>query len=372
MYKILLSAFGAGYSRFAPGTCGSAVMTAVFLLVAVLTRSPIFTVGVLVIAGIYAFIVTLVFGERAIKELGNDPGLIVTDEVCGQAITYLWLWPMFDLANNKEIVTFAFVGFILFRIFDIIKPWPACYFDRQKSAWGVLMDDVIAGIYANIVLQITWRSGLVDFVWTQFQLAELTYFNAVILGVIQGLTEFLPVSSSGHLVILQHFMEMNPEDQAMILFDLAVHLGTVVAILIYYRNSIRKYVSHLLGSLNELSDPIGAYKKSASIRFTVLAVAAIVTTGVFYVLFKDFVKQGFEKPWVVAVCWIITASVLLLADRKRQCRRSLRNFGLICAVVVGVAQGLALFPGISRSGSTIERVNNLRRCSAGPAPPMGR
>lgn len=182
---------------------------------------------------------------------------------------------------------------------------------------------------------------------------DLTYLKAILLGIIQGLTEFLPVSSSGHLVMLQHIMKIDPQSQAMILFDLAVHLGTVGAILIYYRHSIRKYFVHLYGSVSMLNRPLVAYRKSASIRFTVLAGCAIFTTGVFYVLFGDFVEQGFGEAWIVAVCWIITATILLVTDRRHQCRRGLRDFGVVCAVVVGLAQGFALFPGISRSGSTI-------------------
>jgi undecaprenyl-diphosphatase len=181
----------------------------------------------------------------------------------------------------------------------------------------------------------------------------MSYLEAVLLGIVQGLTEFLPVSSSGHLVILQHFFELNPESPEMILFDLAVHLGTVVAILVYYRQSIKKYLSHLGGSLKDLNHPILSYERSASVRFTVLAGGAIFGTGVFYVLFKDIVEQGFVKPWIVSVCWVVTGCVLLATDYRHKCRRSLRQFGIMAAILVGLAQGVALFPGISRSGSTI-------------------
>ncbi|MBN1437326.1 MAG: undecaprenyl-diphosphate phosphatase [Sedimentisphaerales bacterium] len=181
----------------------------------------------------------------------------------------------------------------------------------------------------------------------------MSYLEAILLGIVQGLTEFLPVSSSGHLVILQHWFKHNPDDPAMILFDLALHLGTVVAILFYYRHSIKKYFQHLFTSLADLNHPGKLYHQSASIRFTLLAGIAIVVTGLFYALFKDIVEKGFEKAWIVAVCWLITAAVLLLTDQRKHARRSLRQFGIIAAVLVGLAQGAALFPGISRSGSTI-------------------
>ena len=181
----------------------------------------------------------------------------------------------------------------------------------------------------------------------------MDYVQAILLGIVQGLTEFLPISSSGHLVILQELFGMSPESDSMIVFDLAVHLATMGAILVYYRQSIGKYVPHLCRSLPRLNHPVETYRRSASIRFTVLAILATMVTGVVYVLLKDGVKQGFERPSVVAVCWIVTATLLLFTDRHKHTRRSLRRFGLTAALAVGLAQGLALFPGISRSGSTI-------------------
>lgn len=181
----------------------------------------------------------------------------------------------------------------------------------------------------------------------------MNYLHAILLGIAQGLTEFLPVSSSGHLVILQRLFQLDAESPEMIFFDLLVHLGTVVAILFYYRKSVAKYVSHLLGSLSGLGQPLELYQRSASVRFSVLAVAAIFVTGVIYKVANEWIESGFEKPWIVAVCWLITATVLLITDRKRQARRGLREFTIWAALFVGLAQGAAMFPGISRSGSTI-------------------
>ena len=116
------------------------------------------------------------------------------------------------------------------------------------------------------------------------------YLEAILLGIVQGLTEFLPVSSSGHLVMLQRFLGHDPSDPAMILFDLVVHLGTVVAVVIYYRDSIGKYVSHLRTSSRGLTHPLDLYQKSISVRVTVLALAATVSTGIFVVLFLKYLK----------------------------------------------------------------------------------
>ncbi len=160
--KLLVTAFGAGLSPFAPGTFGSAVTTVIFIITALLTSNPLIIAAVLIALVIYGGAATVLCGDKVMESHGHDPGLIVSDEVCGQAITYFWLWPMFDLGSPKEMIVFAIAGFFLFRIFDIIKLWPAGYFDRQQTAWGVLLDDVAAGIQANIIIQIIWRLGCMD------------------------------------------------------------------------------------------------------------------------------------------------------------------------------------------------------------------
>lgn len=182
---------------------------------------------------------------------------------------------------------------------------------------------------------------------------ELSYVQALLLGIVQGLTEFLPVSSSGHLVVLQGLFNLDPQSETMIVFDLAVHLATLGAILVYYRRSLEKYLPHLLHSVKGINHPLQVYHQSASVRFTILAITATFATGVVYAVFSDIIKQGFGKPTVVACCWIATATLLMITDRRKHTRRSLRQFGLMAALLVGLAQGAALLPGISRSGSTI-------------------
>ncbi len=179
------------------------------------------------------------------------------------------------------------------------------------------------------------------------------YLEAILLGIIQGLTEFLPVSSSGHLVAFQKWLKHDPGDPSNILFALAVHLGTVVAILFYYRNSVKNYVLDLRKSLSGLNQPVELYKKSVSIRFTILAMVATFGTGIVYVFLKDTIKEGFNSITTVAICWFVTATVLLITDKKGRTKGSLRNFTIVTALLIGLAQGLAMFPGISRSGSTI-------------------
>ncbi|MBN1765237.1 MAG: phosphatidylglycerophosphatase A [Sedimentisphaerales bacterium] len=158
MYRLWLTVFGAGYSPFAPGTCGSAVVAVAFVLAALLSGNNSLVLALMGVLAIQGGVVTVLYSDRLIKELGPDPGMIVSDEQCGQAITYLWLWPLAQW-QNTEIVILTVAGFLLFRVFDIFKPPPVRQFDKIQSSWGVLLDDVMAGIYANITLQIIYRLG---------------------------------------------------------------------------------------------------------------------------------------------------------------------------------------------------------------------
>ena len=157
MYRWLLSVFGSGYSPVMPGTCGSAV-TAGIILLSALSGNAYVMLGVTIGLAILGFVSTAAFGDKFIEQYGKDPGQIVSDEECGQAVTLLWLWPIEDW-SVRGIIVLCLTGFVLFRIFDIIKPSPVRDLEKIKGAWGVLLDDVMAGIYAAVVLQVLWRMG---------------------------------------------------------------------------------------------------------------------------------------------------------------------------------------------------------------------
>jgi len=157
MYKLWLSVFGSGFSPLIPGTCGSAVVTVLFLLLALLGTGPLSLLLVLLAVAVQGAVVTVLFGGRAIAQYGEDPSMIVSDEQCGQSITYLWFWSF--AGGTKEILAVALAGFILFRAFDILKPPPVRQLEKVKGAWGVLLDDIMAGIYAGVVLQICYHLG---------------------------------------------------------------------------------------------------------------------------------------------------------------------------------------------------------------------
>ncbi len=151
-YKLFLSAFGMGFMPFAPGTWGSLWTALIAFAVAFIFKSTLIVALTLVLLFIYGFWATIYFGDKGIENYGDDPGMIVSDEVSGQAITLFWLLSWDQMPASHIIYYFA-AGFFLFRVFDIIKIWPASYFDRQKSKWGVLFDDIAAGVYAGVILQ---------------------------------------------------------------------------------------------------------------------------------------------------------------------------------------------------------------------------
>ena len=170
----------------------------------------------------------------------------------------------------------------------------------------------------------------------------MTFFDAILLGILQGATEFLPVSSSGHLVLAQHLL--GDFEQPGVLFDVLLHLGTIVAVAIYFWRDLTGLVS----SLWRRDD------KAAQQRFMVgLLIAGSVPTAMIGLLFKDFFIGLFERPVIVCIMLLVTGSLLWLAEQLRNREQSRTQMSFVDAIVVGTVQGCAIIPGISRSGSTI-------------------
>lgn len=137
--KLFATGFYSGYTPIAPGTAGSLVAAVVYLLPNV--EKPILLLSIIVL---FFFIGTLV-ACRMEKVLGEDPPVIVIDEMVGMWISYLFL---------PKTLTVIVLGFLFFRGFDIFKPPPARRIEKLKNGWGIMLDDVIAGIYANLTVQI--------------------------------------------------------------------------------------------------------------------------------------------------------------------------------------------------------------------------
>lgn len=164
--------------------------------------------------------------------------------------------------------------------------------------------------------------------------------ESVLLGVLQGLTEFLPVSSSGHLVLTQSLIP--GFEQPGVLFDVLLHAGTLLAVLVYFRRDVLA----LVGSLTPGGDR--GYR-----RLVYLIVAATVPTGLIGVIFKHPLEALFHAPRAAAGMLLVTGGLLWVSEVLGRPRDDLDRLGYPRALAVGTIQGLAIIPGISRSGSTI-------------------
>lgn len=164
--------------------------------------------------------------------------------------------------------------------------------------------------------------------------------ESVLLGLLQGLTEFLPVSSSGHLVLAQSLIP--GFEQPGVLFDTLLHGGTLLSVLVYFRREVQE----LLASLLPGGDP-------SRRRLALLLVVATVPTGLIGILFKDPLEALFHAPRSAAAMLLVTGAVLWVSEVLARPRMGLEGLGYGRALAIGTVQGLAIVPGISRSGSTI-------------------
>jgi undecaprenyl-diphosphatase len=179
-------------------------------------------------------------------------------------------------------------------------------------------------------------------------LNDVSYLSAMLLGALQGLTEFLPISSSGHLALVQRWIELDAESPPMLLFDVCVHVGTVIAVcIVFFRPGIQ-LLSRLSRELaSSWTRPRYAW------RIVWLTVVASVPTAVIGLAFKKEFEAAFGNAGLIGTCLLVTGgllSVLFFLDRGR---RGWKQFHWWEALLVGIAQGLAILPGISRSGATI-------------------
>jgi undecaprenyl-diphosphatase len=356
--RLLTSSFGLGWLPKAPGTWGSLPSILIFALACHYAGTPLsilISMAAIIIAG---SLVCVKFAPAVIKQTGkNDPREVVADETAGQAVTFLAaIFFNFDTFDNAQIFTTALLGFLLFRFFDILKPWPVCKMEKYPQGWGILLDDLLAGVFAAIWLLVFYEFGVIEYLsgvlfgWGN---GSLGIIQALILGIVQGATEFLPVSSSGHLVLFENIFKFDSETPEMLLFDLCLHVGTVVSIFIVFRKSIRDFVKNIFGSKKYGKNAIDIYKKSPSVHIFVLAIIVTGITGVIGIILEKTLKSAFGDLKLVAACWLITGTLLLITDYHKKNRMGLRKFGIRAAIIIALAQSVAILPGISRSGATI-------------------
>jgi undecaprenyl-diphosphatase len=171
----------------------------------------------------------------------------------------------------------------------------------------------------------------------------LTVFKAILLGILQGATEFLPVSSSGHLVLAQQVLGLRESELA---FDILLHLGTLLAVLLF----LRREIAEVLGSLfrrgpEDQDEPWGR-------RDLLLMAASTVPTAVIGYAFHDAVEKGVSVR-EVGIAYLVLTAILLISNLRFRHKMDPERIDLREAFAIGIVQGMAVLPGLSRSGSTI-------------------
>jgi len=170
-------------------------------------------------------------------------------------------------------------------------------------------------------------------------------FQAALLAFIQGLTEFLPISSSGHLVLIPMLTDWPDQGLA---FDCVVHLGTLTAVVSYFRHELCRMTLGFLHTVEQRS-----WKASADGKLAWLILISTIPVGVVGLLLKDFIEIELRSAHVIAVASIVFGLLLWVADRRSRPRKDSLSWSLQDALIVGIGQAVALIPGTSRSGITI-------------------
>lgn len=176
----------------------------------------------------------------------------------------------------------------------------------------------------------------------------MSIIQAIILGVVQGLTEFLPVSSSAHLALVPYLFDWNLNEDAIFLFGVLVQMGTLIAVLVYFRHDLWTIIKAFLNGIAS-KDPFGTVES----KMGWFLIVGTIPAGIAGLLFDDLVEQAFSTPLLIALFLLVTALLLFLAERLGGKTRGQTDMTFKDALLIGLAQALALFPGISRSGSTI-------------------
>jgi undecaprenyl-diphosphatase len=169
--------------------------------------------------------------------------------------------------------------------------------------------------------------------------------QALVMGVVQGLTEFLPISSSGHHILLPYLLGWDDAFISSLAFSVVLHAGTLAALLVYFRDDWSRIVPAGLAAVRDRS-----FRADPDRRLAWLIAAATVPAALVALLFNDFIEEAVRQPGLVAVMLVLGGALLWLADRWGPRTHLIHGLTFRGALGIGSAQALALFPGVSRSG----------------------
>ncbi len=181
----------------------------------------------------------------------------------------------------------------------------------------------------------------------------MNLIQAVVLGVVQGLTEFLPISSSGHLVLFQQMFGLK---EPALFFDVSVHVGTLVAVILFFRREIGgifialfRFLMSVIDGKTKPSD----FRKNPEVKIATLIVAGSIPTAIIGLFFKSHTETIFSSITIVGCMLLVTGALLWFTKRIKKEGSDIQGFTFYHALFIGTVQGLAILPGMSRSGSTI-------------------
>ena len=183
---------------------------------------------------------------------------------------------------------------------------------------------------------------------------ELSYFQAVVLGVVEGLTEFLPISSTGHLTIAEQLLGLPVDDPAVTAYTAVIQIGAIIATFIYFAGKIARLFRAWVGGLTSAQ---GREDKDYTLAWAVIV--GSLPVGIVGFLARDFISSTLRSLWVVATALILWSAVIWVAEQrhdvleKRGIQRGEHDITVIDGLVIGLVQVFSLIPGVSRSGATI-------------------
>ncbi len=180
----------------------------------------------------------------------------------------------------------------------------------------------------------------------------MTYLSAVILGLVQGVAEFLPISSSGHLAIFQKFFRLADVEHDHMFFDVLLHLGTLIAVFVAYRKDIGELLREFLRTIHLQKRPRHG-KPDLGAQRTLLLLFVATLPLLLVLLVKDFVEGLYSNTFFISFALVLTGLLLFLADHMGHGAKNERNTTVGDAFFIGCAQAVAVVPGLSRSGTTI-------------------
>ena len=180
----------------------------------------------------------------------------------------------------------------------------------------------------------------------------MTYTQAAILGIVQGLSEFLPISSSGHLALLQYFFGV--ETDSVLIFTVMMHVGTLLSVFIIYRKDIGALLVELGRTIKDLCTGKGLrINSSPTRRMGFMIIVATIPTAIIGLLFEDFFESLYASVVSIAIGLIFTGLILMIAERMGKSKNGPMEMKWKHAIFIGCMQGVAICPGVSRSGSTL-------------------